>query len=531
MFKGYNYDVITDYIDGKTHDFTNIRMIGNKREIEVALNKYASIYPNRKSDIDNLLNNLDELLSTTKKVPMYVHTIDEYFEGKIDFRCVRLLGTKKQVITLLEKYKNYNPSKTSDVDNIINNIDEYFVSSRILPRYVNVINSYLNNEIDFKELKKSFETKKLMLEYLTKYKNRYPDKSSRIDIIIKNIDELIDDCKEVPLYQKIITDYIDGIISFDEVMNLGSIAYIKNRLKKYAELYPSKEDEIEEMFIELDKHYKTDTKIIDYDLIITRYINGFISNDEINRLYTKDKFILKLKKYILKHPENKGYVLSIINNIDNIFQHESRENNMNEQKEVKQVGGRAKKNNDLIKDVLYSSLSIEEYCSNTGESVNKIKNICTKYTKSDDLDKVNIGKMLLERSSIEFLNKLKNDVLTELLKEDADIFDYLNITRLKPRDFREAMNGLIPHEMIIDILTRIDLYRIDPINNLHTIINKDAKMSSIITIDGRVVTQDEKEKVFSYLEDNNYPLCLFNSALKKYVSGKLIIDSKTFVKE
>ena len=530
MNKDYIYGVITDYIDGKTNDFSLIKMIGSKRKIHIVLDKYASIYPNKKSEIDDIISNLDELYKTHKKIPMYVHTIDEYLNGNIDFRHVRLLGTRKNVIILLEKYKEYNPNKAKEIDNIINNIDVYFETSKIISKHIKAISLYLDNKIDFKELKNYFPSKKLMIENLNKYKEKYPNRSREIDDLLTNLDYYILKSKDIK-YIVTITKYINGEISFDEIMNLGSISYIKLCLNKYLELYPLKEDDIEEMFIKLDTYYKDDIKIINPDLIITRYINGFITNDEINRLFTKEKFLNYLKKYIIKHSESKEYVISIINNIDNIYQLRGECSMKETMENIKPIYNKKTSEKELIDDLFYSSLSIEEYCSKTGTSIKKIKKLCINYSKSNDKDKVNMGNILLERSSFEFLTKLKNDVLITLTKDDADIFDYFGITRLSGKEFRETMTGLIPHEMLVEILRRIDLYRIDPSNNLHSIVNKDAKMNCKIVIGGREITKEEKEKVLKFLESNNYPLCLFNSALKKYVSGKLEITEKVLVKE
>ncbi|MBP3766446.1 MAG: hypothetical protein J6G98_04635 [Bacilli bacterium] len=534
MYKGYNYRVITEYLDGVTNDFIYIRMIGSKREIYMALKKYASYYPNRKSEIDDIISNLDELLKSTKKMPAYVQTLNDYFDGKISFRTVRMLGTKKQVVEMLKKYKEYNQDRISDIDNIINDIDNYFIESRLVPKYIRYINTYLEGKIDFKELSRYFKGKRILIENLEKYKIKFPDKTDEIDNIINNIDNLKKEVKEEAMYVKTINAYLEGNASFDEVRNLGSISYIKNRLNKFLELNPSKEDEIEEMFIKLDSYYK-DTKVLSSDTIITRYINGFITNDELCRLYTKDIFLTKLKNYVIKHPDNKEYVISIINNIDNIYQLNSKEKHL-DRDFIKKSSDRKSKDKDLMNDILYSSLSIEEYCSKTGASIEKIKKLCVKYIKSENLDKRNIGTSLLERSSSIFLTKLKYDVLTILTKDDADIFDYLSITRLSTKDFRETMKGIISHEMIIDILSKVDLYRInpsriDPADNLHTIVNKEAKMNCKIVINGREISKEEKEKVFNFLEENNYPLCLFNSALKKYVNGKLKIDDKVLIKK
>ena len=204
---------------------------------------------------------------------------------------------------------------------------------------------------------------------------------------------------------------------------------------------------------------------------------------------------------------------------------------MNKTEDLKTTSNKKTLEKELINDILLSALSIDEYCSKTGIPIAKLKNICIRYAKSCDIEKANIGKTLLERSNAEFLNNFKNIVLLELTKEEADIFDYLDITRFSAKDFREILTGLIPLDIIKEILTRTDPHRIEPAYNLNQFVCKEARLSCNTVIGGRTVTREEKEKIYIYLEENNYPSCLFMTALKKYLSGRLNLDSKVLVKE
>lgn len=186
---------------------------------------------------------------------------------------------------------------------------------------------------------------------------------------------------------------------------------------------------------------------------------------------------------------------------------------------------------EILEDAFYSSLSIEEYCSKTGTSIDRIKKNCIKYIKSNNPDKVLIGTSLLERSSYDFIQRLKKDVLCDLTKEDADIFDYLSITRLQARDFREVMLGLIPKETVVMILTQLDLYRLDPFNNKHAMINRSAILNGRIVLNGIEASFENKQKVLNYLDENNLPEFLFNAALRKHLNGNLILDEKKLIKE
>ena len=533
MRKYAYFDNITDYIDGKTDSFIKIRMIGSKSKILHCLKEYIKFYPRRKEEILKIIDNIDNLLLSTVLLPQYIYNITSYLNEEMTFRELRDYYTKPQLLIYLGKYKKMYPDKADLIDNIIINIDEYYMNSRKVPAYVQLIDAYLEGKKSFNQLKFELGYKSGMIKKLELYKKKYPEKSDKIDFIINNVNKIIDDNTSTPKYIRLIDEYIKENNDINLILAIGTNHYIYDRLNCYLKLKPEYTLEVEKIKDRI-KSLNDEKPIPKYEMIINQYINGLVSIDEIKNIGDKKYVLWTFKRYIEKHPDSSKYLAFLINNIDELFKCNTEEEKVVNLTHIDMELYRkntAEVNKKILDDAFYSSLSIEEYCSITGISIDRVKKNCIKYIKSNDPDKVQVGTSLLERSPYTFLQRLRNDCLLNLLREDTDIFDYLNITRLQARDFREIMMGLIPQDKVVQILSNIDLYRLDPYNNKHIDKNKTCILNGKFVLNGIEATEEDKINVLNYLEENNYPLGLFNAALKKYLNGKLIIDSKKYIKK
>ena len=175
-------------------------------------------------------------------------------------------------------------------------------------------------------------------------------------------------------------------------------------------------------------------------------------------------------------------------------------------------------------DVFNSGYCIEEYCSHTGETVRSVEKLIDGLTSENKKKFNTIYDETKNRDNTEFYKYIRFVVskLLEIDKDDFTMMDYYTYTKLPVNDFRKIVEKICENtKEVRDLLLMIKVG-----NNSLPRISKVSQLRTKTIISGREVTKEEKEKIFDYLEENNYPDDVFKIALRKYLDGTLF-TSKT----
>ena len=340
--------------------------------------------------------------------------------------------------------------------------------------------------------------------------------------------------KNIEAINKYITGETD---SFIDIYLIGDTSSILNSLKYYVKLYPEHLNEINYIMSNLSsltniKLNKEEIKKVFENALKYRYvkyisvINDILFVDEIEAIKiikSKNYSVTDLSSSIKKFKTNYPLQTEEIEKLNNILisaksqlnKKDKRNcylnknalfdmNNSNKQKEI----------DKKLKDLYLSNLSIEEYCSNNGLWINSIKLLCEKNREyyKEIIDEI------LKRDSSEFKNYIKDVGIKILESDEFDRLDYYLNTKLKYEDFRDILYEVLPKDKVILILRKFS--KMNKIS-YSTPINKEKELEIINTIGGRVITKEEKERIFNYLEDNSIPIDLYRIALKRYANGTL----------
>ncbi len=455
----------------------------------------------------------------------YIVLIDKYLNGEITFAELRnRTSSKRNLITYLNNYKKIYPNKEFVINAIIDNIDDLILEAKI-EKKKKVIDDYFIGNASVFDIKALGE-KRSVLKTLDIYSYLKPKYK-------KDIEEL-----KIELYTKkeadyipAITNYIDGKSKdFSEIYLLGSEYEVLNYLKNYITIYPDRKDEILYIVDNFDTLKNSEyercnlIKILKKELEnkSTKYIENVMNiimqdDDKVITYLEKHKFSLHNLESSIRQFSNKYYnqknTIEYLNNL--ISRYENYLNN------------RVKKSNSYIKYsfdfqnnkeanffnriyCLYlSGLSIEEFCSITGESLSDLRVLVKNRVKTDNYKDI-VNEILSRRASDEFYIKMKYIADMVLNEEEFDVFDYYNITRLKVEDYREIIKDMVEPENYKKII--IKLYKTVSVEKN---INKNVELNANRTINGKIVSKEDKLEIFNYLEENRYPINLYYYTLKK----------------
>lgn len=339
-----------------------------------------------------------------------------------------------------------------------------------------------------------------------------------------------------------IENYLNGITSdFSELYMLGCNSVIIKYLKKYLEIYPERAYEINMLIDNIDtlkhEHYEKENLIrvlekhsddfsCNYaDLILNLLVKNefdairYLKNNKI----TINKINKSLEKFLKVYPNQKeevNYILNIINKYEGELSKEK-----TKKKDYINVAlFYDKKDKDNINkkfECLYlSNLSIEEFCSLTGEAIASIKSIVSSNINIES--SCEKAKDILERiPSDEFINKIISLSYEIDTNDFLDALDYFEVTRLKNSDFRDLISKYFAQKDLVRIIKKLNqVVKINPN------INKTIELNSKKIIGGREISLEEKEAIFKFLEENNLPLGLYNVALKRYLNNNLKVLKK-----
>ena len=349
-------------------------------------------------------------------------------------------------------------------------------------------------------------------------------------------------------YEKVISEYLySDRTDFAPIYLLGDKTTIISHLDKYAFDHPVYAKDISYIIKNFDKlrfgkyTYSNLLKVLQkhiednnskyievvYNLLIMCK-DETIDYLERNRISVSNlKSIVKLFSDTYKYQEYEiNYLNGIVSKYEKINDDKSKKSNKYINIKLSNPSEKDKALLMRIKCLYISKLSIEEFCSLTGEDMATLKDACIFRTKNDKLKSK--MKDILARTPSDNFNKTMLNIAYEAdTNPDFDALDYYNITRLKTSDYRDIIQNQLSKEDFIRIIKKIN-----KTVRMSSNINKVNELKSKKIIGGREIAYDEKEAIFNYLDENRLPIGLYTCALKKYLSGKLDINNtKRLVKE
>ena len=463
--------IIRDYLNSGCKNLEKLKKLGSKNNIMHYLNRYKEVFPNRTNEIDYVIDNYDslyEMYRLKKDNYMYIKIINECISGEKDaLKKLRHLGSKESVLHYLKNYLILYPDKVNEISELKERL--YNPSYKVTPKYIMAINNYLNGvSKNFLEIYLLGDKSKI-LRCLRQYINRFPENAEKVNYIIDNI---------------------DGFMTFK-----------------------SSEDELKRIF-----EVKLKNKAIAYMQVINEVL--FISEEEaLHVLVTKNISADLFGKYVKSFKDSFPLQVDEIKKLNNIYKA------LNEKQSNRQTGyinttllyksNADVVNNELeqLNELIKSDLSIEEYCSKTGNSISSIRLICDKYRETNE-DAIN---NILTKDTTEFKNYIKEIGKSILLDDKFDRLDYYQLTHLKYENFRDILYEELPKETVMKILRKCSKI----FKSVTIPINKENELEIVNTFNGRVVSKEEKIKIFDFLEENDIPIDLYRIALKRYAYGEL----------
>ena len=322
-------------------------------------------------------------------------------------------------------------------------------------------------------------TKNKILEYLKKYLVLRPERINEVNNIIDNIDELM-----VSKYSReVFIDILEAIVeekfcdSFENAIQLLTLSeedglkYLKSRD------YTKKKCSSIHMY--LKKRFPNQTEELNY---IENILKKYIDEKENN---TSRTTYLDPKNYEITTEEYYSALNRVIN----------------------------------------SPYSIEDYCSITGDRLNTYYTPCYRLKRYKNNDE--IVREVESRDWSKTINVIREIMFEFIMSDEADMLYYYKKTKLHPDDFKTLFKKIVTDsEIIKDVISKIS-------NEQKKIkkVNKESEINSKSIINGREITKEEKEMIFDYLEENDYPIDLYLIALRKYANEELIISKNKTLKK
>lgn len=225
---------------------------------------------------------------------------------------------------------------------------------------------------------------------------------------------------------------------------------------------------------------------------------------------TKKQYENYLEKFKIKFPNNEEE-LSYLKEIYDKF----------EQKYVKKkiVAKTVNKSELITNEILESGYTVEEYCANLGISISDTYlSICKSKIYQEHIDEFN-------NRSKESFNALLKNLIYGVLYENMDILDYYMQTNLDLNDFVRLSRKILTSTSDKVAISKFG-QKAQNLMSFSTTI-KEQEFKKVTSINGCEVTTEEKEKIFTFLEQNNIPIKLYPIALNRYIMGTLDITQKT----
>ena len=479
-----------------------------------------------------------------------------YFMSKIfqnDYLLIKKLKTYRKEKDILEKYKDFNKDilkeayytaftidNYSDKDNYYKRIDlfleKYNINIDIFIEYIKAY-CFLYLNIDLKHI----DNKILSIDFVL---NKINIKGSKEELVKALIDSMnsdnIEDFENVVFTKHVSLDVLDYLYEnkyFDTDTDTYNKLYVK--VKKTNESLSKKHKYIHYSIVISKLEKEEDINIIDKiiennkSLITHEYIKKFLNNYR-QTLTEEEKGILK--------QEITNKIDDSRKRMDNKKKAKRRKNDIENTKEIL-------KNIDFTLFLDNSIKGIKQFCELVGITER------TYYKCIKVLEEINNPLYLQIKEKIEKHNKKKKEInestedIISIVKQievgvtdnngnvrKFELLDYLLNTKLS---YSEVFDIYIKsNECTISSLSAFKkfmndnqmIYGIDDNKMAKITVSQELNGTTIFMIDNSPyeVTRDEKEIVINFLEERGIPLYVkvYKQALKRYISGNLIIDKK-----
>jgi len=350
------------------------------------------------------------------------------------------------------------------------------------------------------------------------------------------------------LYVKVINDLLDKMEKNEEL----DFSALKNRkmgyeeaIESYMNVFPEKKEQLNYLLERIKHYFLVENKIC-------KFREVFKPDEELSKKNLKVKYICEIVDilncqnemeaitYMRNLRYSKSYFENIIANfrakyinsddyiprLEYLFEKYLEFIKSNNDELNALLAARKKyfeDNLSIVKDLLSSECSIEEYCHknyeiNIKELEKSIKIVFN--NKSKDIT------LLKEKNSSEaFINEIKS-IAFKIDLGNYDIIDYYMDTKLSFLDFASVCKkyGVYSNE----IAKFVSQYRQKEIR-----FNLRSELECSRMIKGRTITKEEKVSIFRFLTENEMPINVstYNTSISKYLNGEIDIESKTYTKK
>lgn len=255
-------------------------------------------------------------------------------------------------------------------------------------------------------------------------------------------------------------------------------------------------------------NFEKDLEAIIYmrDLQYTdKYFKGMIANFEA-KFKNSDSYTPRLKELFNKYQEFIG----------------------NSNDEFKMIlASRKKYLESVVKTVsllIESGCSIEEFCHKHIEFDIKDIETCIKQLFSDK--KQQKVKLIKEKNAPQqFIDEIKC-IVVNIKSGNYDYMDYYMDTKLSFKDFQMITRKYGIYDKDVSIFVSKNIR-----NSI--VINRENELNATNIISGRIITREEKIKIFAFLDENQIPVNLYSYklAITKYLNGEIDIENKHYTKK
>lgn len=477
-----------------------------------------------------------------------------YFMSKIfqnDYPLIKKLKTYRKEKDILEKYQYFNKDilkeayytafsidNYSDKDNYYKRIDEflkkYNINIDIFTEYIKAY-CFLYLNIDLKHI----DNKILSIIFVLNKINIKGSKEELVKALIDNMNsDNIEDFEKVVFTKHVSLDVLDYLYE-NKYFDTDTYNKLYVKVKKAIESLSEKNKYIHYSIVmsklEKEEDINKIDKIIENNknLITPEYIKRFLNN--YRQILTEEEKEMLKQEITTKIDDSKK-------RIDNKKKAKRRQNDIENTKQIL-------KNIDFTLFLDNSIKGIKQFCELEGITER------TYYKCIKVLEEINNPLYLQIKEKIEKHNKKKKEI-NESTEDIISIVKQIefgvtdkdgNVRKFELLDY--FLNTKLRYSEVFDIYIKSNECTISSLNAFKKFMNDnqmiygidDNKMAkitvsqelngiTIFMIDNSPyeVTRDEKETVINFLEERGIPLYVkvYKQALKRYISGNLMIDKK-----
>lgn len=179
---------------------------------------------------------------------------------------------------------------------------------------------------------------------------------------------------------------------------------------------------------------------------------------------------------------------------------------------------------EVVVTLLNSDYSIEEFCHmNLKYNIKDIKNMIFSVSKQDRNEILDI----LSKRTYERIMPSIEKIVMEIINDELDIVDYYMLTKLNFSDFYEIISLQIDNIKVLNKIKSFISFNREKVKENHYmyVISQELETNSFSKINDVVITKEQKEKIFRFME-NNIPITLHTYGVlkNKVINGDINID-------